>query len=53
MNIASFLTNTAARVPDRPAIRFKGSTMTYREMNAKVDALAHGLSRKGLKPGDV
>ncbi len=52
MNIASFLTNTAARIPDRPAIRFKGETITFRELNARVDALAHGLSKAGLKPGD-
>ncbi len=52
MNIASFLTNTTARIPDRPAIRFKGETITFRELNARVDALAHGLSKAGLKPGD-
>ncbi len=52
MNIASFLTNTTARIPDRPAIRFKGETITFRGMNARVDALAHGLSKAGLKPGD-
>ncbi len=53
MNIASFLTNTTARVPDQPAIRFKGKTITFREMNSKVDAMAHGLSKMGLKPGDA
>ncbi|MGI6396747.1 MAG: long-chain-fatty-acid--CoA ligase [Desulfomonilia bacterium] len=52
MNIASFLTNTVARIPDRLAIRFKGETITFRELNARVDALAHGLSKAGLKPGD-
>lgn len=53
MNIASFLTNTAARVPDKAAIRFKGTAITFRELNAKVDAMAHGLSKMGLKPGDA
>ncbi|MEN6509460.1 MAG: AMP-binding protein, partial [Smithella sp.] len=53
MNIASFLTNTAARVPDKTAIRFKGTAITFRELNAKVDAMAHGLSKVGLKPGDA
>lgn len=52
MNIASFLTNTVARIPDKPAIRFKGETITFSGMNARVDALAHGLSKTGLKPGD-
>ena len=53
MNIASFLTNTAARVPDKAAIRFQEKTITFREMNSKVDAMAHGLRKMGLKPGDA
>lgn len=53
MNIASFLTNSTARIPDHPAIRFKGNSMTFRELNARVDALAHGLGKRGLKPGDA
>ena len=52
MNIASFLTNTALRIPDHPAIRFKGQTITFAEMNSKVDAMAIGLSKMGVMPGD-
>lgn len=52
MNIASFLTNTTLRIPDHPAIRFNGKTITFAEMNSKVDALAIGLSQMGLMPGD-
>ena len=40
MNIASFLTNTASRIPGHQAIRFKGQTITFAEMNSKVDAVA-------------
>jgi long-chain acyl-CoA synthetase len=52
-NIANFLTTTAARRPDHPAIRFEGLSLTYGEMNARVDALAKGLTRLGLRHGDL
>ncbi len=52
MNLADFLTDTARRIPDHPAIRFEKRTLTYGEMNRKADCLAHGLRRLGLKPGD-
>jgi len=53
MNLASFLTDTANRIPDHPVIRFEGQTVTFAQMNHKVDALAHGFTRLGLRPGDV
>ncbi|MEE9495073.1 MAG: AMP-binding protein, partial [Desulfobacterales bacterium] len=53
MNLADFLTDTASRIPDHPAIRYEGQTITFAEMNCKVDALAHGFTRLGIKPGDV
>ncbi len=52
MNLADFLTETAGRIPERPAIRFEKRTLTYAEMNRKVDCLAHGLRRLGLRAGD-
>jgi len=52
MNLADFLTDTTARIPDHPAIRFEGESVTFAEMNERVDALAHGLVRSGLNPGD-
>ncbi|OHD70097.1 MAG: hypothetical protein A2W19_04710 [Spirochaetes bacterium RBG_16_49_21] len=52
MNLADFLTDTAKRIPDHCAIHFKEEKVTFREMNQKVDRLAHGLTRLGLKPGD-
>ena len=52
MNLADFLTNSAARIPDHPAICFEGQIITYGEMNRRVDALAHGLTRSGLRPRD-
>ena len=53
MNLATLLTNTAARRPDHPAIRFQEQTVTYAQLSHRVDSLAAGLSAAGLKPGDV
>ena len=53
MNLADFLTETSAKIPAQPAIRFKDKAVTFSGMNAQVDALAYGLSEAGLKPGDV
>ena len=53
MNLADFLTDTAGRIPDHPAIRYEGQTVTFAEMDRKVDALANGFKRLGIRPGDV
>jgi long-chain acyl-CoA synthetase len=53
MNLADFLTDTAGRIPDHSAIHFEGRTVTFSEMRRRVDALAHGFTRLGIKPGDV
>jgi long-chain acyl-CoA synthetase len=52
MNLADFLIDTAKRIPGHPAIRFAGKTISFGEMNERVDRLATGLTRLGLKPGD-
>jgi len=53
MNVAHLLTNTVARIPDHVAMHFDGETITYEEMNCRVDALAHGLAKQGIIPGDI
>jgi len=53
LNLADFLTDSAHRTPDHCAIRFEGESITFGQMNRKVDALANGLASLGLKPGDV
>lgn len=53
MNLADFLADTANRIPDHVAIRFEGQSVTFAEMNRRVDALATGLRGLGLRPGDV
>lgn len=53
MNLTDLLADTAARWPNHPAIRFRNLTVTYTELNSRVNRLASGLRLAGLKPGDV
>ena len=53
MNLADFLTNTTNRIPNHPAIHFERHSVTFAEINRRVDALANGLTSLGLRPGDV
>ena len=40
----------AACTPDAPAITFAASTLTYRELNARANQLAHHLQQRGVGP---
>jgi acyl-CoA synthetase (AMP-forming)/AMP-acid ligase II len=53
VNLVTLLMNTAGRRPNHTAIRFKDQTVTFAQLNRRVDSLAAGLSCAGLKPGDV
>ncbi|MGV3487975.1 MAG: long-chain-fatty-acid--CoA ligase [Tuberibacillus sp.] len=46
------LRETAAKVPDRDALRFYDKAITYRELVALVQAFASALQRKGVEKGD-
>ncbi|AMK19848.1 MULTISPECIES: long-chain-fatty-acid--CoA ligase [Sphingobium] len=41
----------ARQTPDAPAIRFNGATLSYRELDALADRVAHSLIRDGIKAG--
>jgi amino acid adenylation domain-containing protein len=46
------LERTAAHHPDRPAVMFKGESLTYRELHETSSQLAHLLRRYGVEAGD-
>lgn len=43
----------AEKTPDNIALAFKGSKMTYRELNDKANRLARTLRAKGVGPDDI
>lgn len=52
MNIGHSLDRAALYFPDRPAIHFEGRTITYGNLRAEVDRVAHGLAGLGVGAGD-
>lgn len=52
MNIGSFLTLTARKNPDRPAIYCEDRSYTYREFNERVNRLANGIAQLGICKGE-
>lgn len=47
-----FLESAADWAPRRTATVFYGKTLSYRELEAKVNQFAHGLRDLGVQPGD-
>jgi amino acid adenylation domain-containing protein/non-ribosomal peptide synthase protein (TIGR01720 family)/FkbM family methyltransferase len=43
----------AARTPDAPALLFGDETLTYRELNARANRLAHALIARGIGPEQI
>lgn len=52
MTINELLDETTGRYPGRPALRYKGRTWTYRELNDYTDCLAAGLLADGIRRGE-
>ena len=52
MNLGDFLVQAAARHPNRPAIIRDGASLTWSELNARVDAAAWSLKELGVEKGD-
>jgi citronellyl-CoA synthetase len=47
------LEETVERFPERSAVVFEGRSLTWRELNAEANRLAHTLKALGLKRGDA
>ncbi len=52
LNLASLLTESAARAPQAPAIRLGGGELTYGQLDELSARLAALLRAKGFEPGD-
>jgi long-chain acyl-CoA synthetase len=52
MNVAQALERSAFYYPDHTALIFGDRRWTYRELDREASALASGLKRLGLKPGE-
>jgi len=46
------LTSAASRFPDRPAVRFRQTELTYGELERLSNQVAHSLIGQGVKRGD-
>ncbi|MEU9033191.1 amino acid adenylation domain-containing protein, partial [Streptomyces sp. NPDC048383] len=51
--LTELLAGQAARTPDAEALRFEGSSLTYAELHARADRLAHVLRGRGVGPESV
>ena len=51
--VPELLRHQASRIPDEPFVRWRGRSVSYREFDARTDALASGLADLGVRPGDI
>ncbi len=51
MNMAQHVERAAKFFPDKPAISFEGSALTYRDLNTRIDRLANALTANGVGRG--
>ncbi|MFC1942201.1 long-chain fatty acid--CoA ligase [Chloroflexota bacterium] len=50
--LSQFLKDSARQYPESTAFGYRGTGLTYRELNEQTGKLARGLSRLGIKKGD-
>ncbi len=51
-NVAQLFEQQAAQQPDAPALSFGNTLLSYDELNAKANRVAHRLQQAGVRPGD-
>lgn len=51
--VHTFFEDQAAHRPDAEALAFEGETLTYGELNARANQVAHTLRDMGVKPGII
>src|SRR5436309_13704307 len=51
--LPDLLTRAAERYPDRPALRFYGRVIRYRELDALATRFAHALMNQPIRKGGV
>jgi long-chain acyl-CoA synthetase len=52
LNLSSVLEHSARLTPERIAITFGGTNLTYADLNAKANQVAAGLHATGIRAGD-
>ncbi|HET6997439.1 MAG TPA: long-chain fatty acid--CoA ligase [Solirubrobacterales bacterium] len=52
LNLASIVSESAAQVPDSPAVRLGETELTYAELDQRSARLATLLRERGVEPGD-
>lgn len=51
--LADILEATASAMPDRPALRWAGRILSYRDLDRRADLVAHHLIARGAGPGAI
>jgi len=52
LTLIDYLREAAHKWPDRPALLFKGASITYGRLHEESDAFAGALAAMGVKAGD-
>jgi long-chain acyl-CoA synthetase len=51
MNISQHVERAAKFFPDKPAVLFEGASLTYKDLNTRINRLANALTANGVGPG--